>query len=175
MPPHFRADEVIGLAGSCVALLKCSVTASSKCSLVKKRTTMLSPIIMRIPWLCLNYILFSHVVFANNRYKSRPDLSPPRLNITLSPNRGLERGYIFIAPFNAVSEAAHRAPQQPGAYIFSDDGELVWSGYTYFSTWTGNFQAARLEWPGCSSCIRRCAQWTLRLWSWSPCAPQSTV
>ncbi|OJZ80576.1 hypothetical protein ASPFODRAFT_85886 [Aspergillus luchuensis CBS 106.47] len=101
---------------------------------------------MRIPWLCLNYILFSHVVFANNRYKSRPDLSPPRLNITLSPNRGLERGYIFIAPFNAVSKPAHRAPQQPGAYIFSDDGELVWSGYTYFSTWTGNFQAAR--WNG---------------------------
>ncbi|RAK89341.1 hypothetical protein BO79DRAFT_237457 [Aspergillus costaricaensis CBS 115574] len=87
-----------------------------------------------------------HVAIANNRYKSRPDLSPPRLNITIPPNNGLERGYIFIAPFNAVSEPAHRAPQQPGAYIFSDDGELVWSGYTYFSTWTGNFQAAR--WNG---------------------------
>lgn len=25
-------------------------------------------------------------------------------------------------------------------------GDLVWSGFTYFSTWTGNFQAAR--WKG---------------------------
>ncbi|KAI2966296.1 hypothetical protein CBS147323_5517 [Aspergillus niger] len=57
-----------------------------------------------------------------------------------------KQGYIFIAPFNALSEPAHRAPQQPGAYILSDNGDLVWSGYTYFSTWTGNFQAAR--WNG---------------------------
>ncbi|PYH55518.1 uncharacterized protein BO96DRAFT_466806 [Aspergillus niger CBS 101883] len=88
----------------------------------------------------------SHVVIGNNRYKSRPDLSPPRLNITIPPTHGLEQGYIFIAPFNAVSEPAHRAPQQPGAYILSDNGDLVWSGYTYFSTWTGNFQATR--WNG---------------------------
>ncbi|KAL3250497.1 hypothetical protein ABHI18_011169 [Aspergillus niger] len=107
---------------------------------------MLSPTVLRMPWVCLGLILFSHVAIANNRYKSRPDLSPPRLNITIPPTHGLEQGYIFIAPFNAVSEPAHRAPQQPGAYIFSDNGDLVWSGYTYFSTWTGNFQAAR--WNG---------------------------
>ncbi|KAI2814154.1 hypothetical protein CBS115989_8778 [Aspergillus niger] len=96
--------------------------------------------------LILDEAMGRHVAIANNRYKSRPDLSPPRLNITIPPTHGLEQGYIFIAPFNAVSEPAHRAPQQPGAYIFSDNGDLVWSGYTYFSTWTGNFQAAR--WNG---------------------------
>ncbi|GKZ31964.1 hypothetical protein AbraIFM66950_000963 [Aspergillus brasiliensis] len=107
---------------------------------------MLLPIILRMPWICLALILFSHSVFANTRYKSRPDLSPPLLNITVPATDGVERGYIFVAPFNAISEPEHRAPQQPGAYILRDNGDLVWSGYTYFSIWTGNFQAAR--WNG---------------------------
>ncbi|KAG7101810.1 hypothetical protein HYQ44_020422 [Verticillium longisporum] len=43
-------------------------------------------------------------------------------------------------------EAPPKGPAQQGAYIIRNDGGLVWDGYTYFSPWTGNFQAAR--WNG---------------------------
>lgn len=87
-------------------------------------------------------------VAADWQFKSRPDLAPPRLNITIpATNSPVEKGYLFVAPFPGqwVDPQLH-GPRQEGPYIFRDDGELVWSGYTYFSIWAANFQAAR--WKG---------------------------
>ncbi|KAL9623487.1 MAG: hypothetical protein Q9160_002167 [Pyrenula sp. 1 TL-2023] len=80
---------------------------------------------------------------ANWRYRSRPDLSPPTLNNTIPATNEVEKGYIFIAPFSGFPDSTHHGPLQPGPYIFTDTGELVWSGFTYFSVWAANFQVAR--------------------------------
>ena len=82
-------------------------------------------------------------VSANWRYRSRPDLVPPTLNITIPATKGVESGYIFVAPFSGYPEGTHHGPQQAAPYIFTDTGELVWSGYTYYSIWATNFQAGR--------------------------------
>ena len=83
---------------------------------------------------------------ANWRYKSRPDLSPPTLNITIPATHEVEKGYLFVAPFAGFPEGTHHGPQQAAPYIFTDTGDLVWSGFTYFSIWATNFQAGR--WKG---------------------------
>jgi hypothetical protein len=85
---------------------------------------------------------------ANWQYKSRPDLSPPTLNITTSHAQALSPGYLFIAPYSGVSDdrAQPHGPLQPGPYIFTSAGELVWSGYSYYAGFVSNFQAA--AWRG---------------------------
>lgn len=79
-------------------------------------------------------------------YKSRPDLAPPHLNITFRDEEYLENGYLFVAPFTAQPGATDHGPLQGAPYILTDSGDLVWSGFTYFSIWAGNFQAAK--WKG---------------------------
>ena len=77
---------------------------------------------------------------ADWQFRSRPDLSPPRLNITVpADHSGVEKGYIFITPYDGFGPDA-AGPQQPGAYIYHDDGELVWSGFGYSSGWFVNFR-----------------------------------
>ncbi|KAH0829768.1 hypothetical protein AYO21_06749 [Fonsecaea monophora] len=83
---------------------------------------------------------------ANWRYKSRPDLAPPTLNITIPATKEVEKGYLFMAPFAGYPEGTHHGPAQAAPYIFTDTGDLVWSGFTYFSIWATNFQAGR--WKG---------------------------
>ncbi|KAJ5223145.1 uncharacterized protein N7469_009385 [Penicillium citrinum] len=84
---------------------------------------------------------------ADWQFKSRTDLAPPRLNITIPASHDVEKGYLFVAPFPGQwAEPQFHGPRQEGPYIFRDDGELVWSGYTYYSIWAANFQAAR--WKG---------------------------
>jgi hypothetical protein len=88
------------------------------------------------------------LVSANWQYKSRPDLSPPTLNITISAASELSPGFIFVAPYSGVSvdtPLAH-GPLQPGPYIFTSSGELVWSGFGFVSGFVANFQAAK--WNG---------------------------
>ncbi|KAJ3526067.1 hypothetical protein NM208_g11361 [Fusarium decemcellulare] len=76
---------------------------------------------------------------ADWQYRSRPELAAPRLNITVPADReAVEKGYIFIAPYEGFAEG-HKGPVQPGAYIFRNDGELVWSGVGYHSGWVANF------------------------------------
>ncbi|KAL6362774.1 hypothetical protein LRP88_04079 [Fusarium phalaenopsidis] len=76
---------------------------------------------------------------ADWQYRSRPDLAVPRLNITVPADRDLvEKGYIFVTPYEGFADG-HKGPVQPGAYIFRDDGELVWSGLGYHSGWVANF------------------------------------
>ncbi|KAL3480818.1 ASST-domain-containing protein [Aspergillus californicus] len=99
-----------------------------------------------LPSLALAIATLPIFVIADGSYRSRPDLSPPHLNITIPCNGRCEAGYLFVAPFTGFADPVDHGPLQQGPYIFTDDGELVWSGYTYFSTWSGNFQAAR--WNG---------------------------
>lgn len=76
---------------------------------------------------------------ADWQYRSRPDLAVPRLNITVPADRdSAEKGYIFITPYEGFADG-HKGPVQPGAYIFRDNGELVWSGLGYHSGWVANF------------------------------------
>ncbi|KAI9729592.1 MAG: hypothetical protein M1834_006788 [Cirrosporium novae-zelandiae] len=86
-----------------------------------------------------------NLVSADWQFKSRSDLAPPRLNIIIPTTQDVEKGYLFLAPFAGYQGQWH-GPRQPGPYIFRDDGELVWSGYSYYSVWATNFQAAR--WRG---------------------------
>lgn len=75
---------------------------------------------------------------ADWQYLSRPDLSPPRLNITVPASPRTEPGYIFVAPTAGFVEGSV-GPEQPGAYIFRDDGELVWSGLGYLAGYVADF------------------------------------
>ncbi|KAJ3467197.1 hypothetical protein MRS44_004761 [Fusarium solani] len=64
------------------------------------------------------------LAMADWQFRSRPDLAPPRLNITIPATDKVEQG----------------------PYIFRDNGDLVWSGYGLYSIWATNFQAGR--WKG---------------------------
>lgn len=93
-------------------------------------------------------LAFLQTVAGDWQFKSRPDLAPPRLNITIPATKDVEKGYLFLTPFAGLPDRAHEqhGPRQEAPYIFTDEGELVWSGYTYFSIWSVNFQAAK--WKG---------------------------
>ncbi|KAI9025424.1 ASST-domain-containing protein [Hyaloraphidium curvatum] len=72
-------------------------------------------------------------------YRSRPDLAPPRLNITVPASPGVGEGLIFVAPYGGFAPG-DRGPPQAGAHIFRDDGELVWSGLGHIAGWAANFR-----------------------------------
>jgi hypothetical protein len=84
-------------------------------------------------------------VKADWQFRSRPDLSPPKLNITIPAHPSVSPGYLFIAPFSGYPDGTHHGPLQAAPYIFTSTGELVWSGFTYFSIWATNFQAGRYK------------------------------
>ncbi|KAK4246714.1 ASST-domain-containing protein [Corynascus novoguineensis] len=85
---------------------------------------------------------------ADWQFRSRPDLAPPRLNISIPATKDVEKGYLFVAPFAGFPDTPteQHGPRQAGPYIFRDNGDLVWSGYGIYSIWSTNFQAAR--WKG---------------------------
>ena len=94
-------------------------------------------------------LAFAGLASADWQFRSRPDLAPPRLNITIpAVGSAVAPGYLFVAPFAGYPDtpAEQHGPRQAGPYIFRDDGDLVWSGYGIYSIWTTNFQAAR--WKG---------------------------
>jgi hypothetical protein len=100
-------------------------------------------------WVTCSLVLgLTSRAIADWQFKSRPDLAPPRLNITIPANADVEKGYLFLAPFAAGPDRAglQLGPRQPGPYIFRDNGDLIWSGYGYFSIWAANFQMAK--WKG---------------------------
>ncbi|KAE8452474.1 hypothetical protein EG329_000376 [Mollisiaceae sp. DMI_Dod_QoI] len=86
------------------------------------------------------------LALANWRYKTRPDLSPPTLNITVHAKSDIGPGYLFVAPYSALpwNSPLPHGPLQPAPYIFTSTGELVWSGFGYFSN-AFNFQAGRYK------------------------------
>ncbi|CAI7670204.1 unnamed protein product [Penicillium pancosmium] len=83
-------------------------------------------------------VAVTHCVSGSLQFLSRPDLSPPRLNITVPASPQTEAGYLFFtaARGNTPDSAG---PDQPGAYIFRDNGELVWSGVGYWAGWVADF------------------------------------
>ncbi len=85
---------------------------------------------------------------ADWQFRSRTDLAPPRLNITIPATKDVERGYLFLAPFAGFQDTPteQHGPRQAGPYIFRDNGELVWSGYGIYSIWTTDFRVGR--WKG---------------------------
>ncbi|KAI9903123.1 hypothetical protein N3K66_002475 [Trichothecium roseum] len=85
---------------------------------------------------------------ADWQYRSRPDLVPPKLNITIPATDAVEPGYLFVAPFAGYPDTPteQHGPRQAGPYIFRDNGDLIWSGYAIYSIWSTNFQAGR--WKG---------------------------
>ncbi|KAI2832823.1 hypothetical protein CBS133816_1103 [Aspergillus niger] len=103
---------------------------------------------MRSPWPIAATAMLLPLVAADWQFKSRPDLAPPKLNITIPAAADVEKGYLFVAPFAGIADGPGEmhGPRQASPYIFRDDGELVWSGYSYYSIWATNFQKAR--WKG---------------------------
>ncbi|KAK9775048.1 putative ASST-domain-containing protein [Seiridium cardinale] len=95
---------------------------------------------------CLSVLC--QLVSADWQFRSRPDLAPPRLNITIPATKDVEKGYLFLAPFAGFPDTPteQHGPRQASPYIFRDDGDLVWSGYGIYSIWATNFQAGR--WDG---------------------------
>ncbi|PYI12862.1 secreted protein [Aspergillus violaceofuscus CBS 115571] len=75
---------------------------------------------------------------ADWQYRSRPDLSPPKLNITVPAAASTAPGYIFTAPYLGFDPGS-TGPEQPGAYIFTNDGDLVWSATGYLAGWVADF------------------------------------
>lgn len=92
--------------------------------------------------------LLLHLGVADWQFRSRSDLAPPRLNITIPATEDVEDGYLFVAPFAGLTDTPteQHGPRQAGPYIFRDDGDLIWSGYAIYSIWSTNFQASR--WRG---------------------------
>ena len=86
------------------------------------------------------------VVRADWQFRSRPDLAPPRLNITIPATEDVEKGYLFVAPFAGLADTPYTGPRQAGPYIFRDNGDLIWSGYGYYSIWATNCLAT--QWNG---------------------------
>ncbi|ETS80051.1 hypothetical protein PFICI_07580 [Pestalotiopsis fici W106-1] len=91
--------------------------------------------------------LWAGVIRADGQYKSRPDLSPPRLNITTPATQDVDDGYIFICPYSGFKKGnGLDGPEQPAGYIFRNNGDLVWSSMGYLSGWVGNMQVS--VWKG---------------------------
>lgn len=104
---------------------------------------------MRFQLLCLLAIT-SHIQLslADWQYRSRPDLSPPKLNITIPATHEVASGYIFVAPYSAnrdYKQDGSDRPEQAGAYIFRDDGDLIWSSVGYLAGFVANFQVVNLK------------------------------
>ncbi|KAI1630575.1 Arylsulfotransferase-domain-containing protein [Biscogniauxia mediterranea] len=98
---------------------------------------------------CFGAILtLAELASADWQYKSRSDLAPPTLNITIPATKDVEKGYLFVAPFAGYPDTPteQHGPRQAGPYIFRDNGDLIWDGYGIYSIWSTNFQAGR--WKG---------------------------
>ncbi|KAH3662564.1 hypothetical protein OGAPHI_005816 [Ogataea philodendri] len=90
-------------------------------------------------------LLFLLPVYADWQYRSRSDLAPPQLNITIFDHDKASTDYLFVAPFSGFPDNTLHGPRQAAPYIFSAEGDLVWSGYSIFSIWNANFQAAKFN------------------------------
>ncbi|KGO75072.1 hypothetical protein PITC_047550 [Penicillium italicum] len=71
---------------------------------------------------------------ANGPYRSRPDLAPPKLDITIPAANANGSEYVFIAPYSLGGTL-----ERPGPYIYRKDGDLVWAGTGYYAGFVANF------------------------------------
>lgn len=88
-------------------------------------------------------LFYAGLASANLAYKSRPDLAVPVLNITIPATSEAAEGLIFFTPESIYKDATNHGPAQSGPYIFTDEGELVWSGFGYVAPRSENFQVRR--------------------------------
>ncbi|KPM37904.1 hypothetical protein AK830_g8666 [Neonectria ditissima] len=101
-----------------------------------------------VPRIAAAASLLAPLIAADWQFRSRPDLAPPRLNITIPATDAAAPGYLFLAPFAGFPDTPteQHGPRQAAPYMFQDNGDLVWSGYGFYSIWATNFQAGR--WKG---------------------------
>ncbi|KAJ5089672.1 hypothetical protein N7532_008356 [Penicillium argentinense] len=85
-------------------------------------------------------LLFTAYAGANLAFKSRPDLAVPVLNITIPATNDTAEGLIFYTPESTFADNTGHGPAQCGPYIYTDKGELVWSGFGYVGPRSENFQ-----------------------------------
>ncbi|KAJ0422059.1 ASST-domain-containing protein [Aspergillus carlsbadensis] len=71
-------------------------------------------------------------------YLTRPDLTPPTLNITIPAHPSTSPDYIFLTATPGFYPTS-TGPTQLGAYILRSDGDLVWSGLGYLPGYVANF------------------------------------
>lgn len=88
--------------------------------------------IVQIVWLAV----IIQTVSADWQFFSRPDLFPPKLNITVPASSETNAGYLFLS---LKGTAGIKLRVQAAPYIFRDDGELVWSGLGYYSGYVIDF------------------------------------
>jgi hypothetical protein len=99
---------------------------------------------MKFTGLATVVTVLSACVSAELQFRSRPDLYPPRLNITVNAADDISHGFIFVTPYPTRGEG-EVLPEQPAAYIFRNDGDLVWSSLGYLSGFVANFQAVTYQ------------------------------
>ncbi|GLA34413.1 hypothetical protein AnigIFM63309_006956 [Aspergillus niger] len=80
----------------------------------------------------------SRLAIADGQYRSRPDLSPPKLNITIPAPDANGTEYVFLAPYSDDI-------QQSGAYIYRKNGDLIWSGIGYYAGFVANFHTTTYQ------------------------------
>jgi hypothetical protein len=85
------------------------------------------------------------VALADWQFKSRPDLAPPILNITIPAGPDTDKGYIFITANPPPPGGPVTSPEQPGAYIFRDNSDLIWSSQGYLAGFAANIQVTRYK------------------------------
>ncbi|OQE21405.1 hypothetical protein PENFLA_c014G00097 [Penicillium flavigenum] len=88
---------------------------------------------MLLQWLV--WLNFLNLASADWQFLTRPELSPPKLNITV-PASQTAAGYIFISP---KEQLGYVGPEQPAPYIYREDGELIWSGVGYYNGYVVDF------------------------------------
>ncbi|GAB7366184.1 hypothetical protein MBLNU230_g7744t1 [Neophaeotheca triangularis] len=60
-------------------------------------------------------------------FVSRPDLKPPRWNITTYDEDALDEGYWFLGPYKNLNEPENAGRGWIGPHIYDGNGDLVWS------------------------------------------------
>ncbi|KAJ5622740.1 hypothetical protein N7490_011345 [Penicillium lividum] len=68
---------------------------------------------------------------ADGQYRSRSDLAPPKLNITIPASDANGTEYVFVTPYAGTL-------QQPAAYIYRKNGDLIWSSIGYYAGFVAN-------------------------------------
>ncbi|KAF2101155.1 hypothetical protein NA57DRAFT_65412 [Rhizodiscina lignyota] len=84
------------------------------------------------------------LAFADWQFKSRPDLAPPRLNITIPVASDADKGYLFVAPFAGFPDKPGETygPRQAAPYSFRDNGNLArWNGKDVLFSFEGDHNA----------------------------------
>ncbi|KAK5738723.1 hypothetical protein LTR17_005856 [Elasticomyces elasticus] len=92
-------------------------------------------------WLCRS-------ATADSQYRSRPDLSPPRLNITLPATKDVGTGYLFVAPFARLPDTPHVQHALAKLVLTSCETTATSSGPATDTTASGPRTSRSCQWQG---------------------------